>query len=42
MADDLATLGLRIESQDVQTANQRLDSLTEKAGQTKRATDALA
>lgn len=39
---DLASLGLRIESQEVETGNRRLDDLAVKAGKAERATDALA
>ncbi|MFN3858108.1 MAG: phage tail length tape measure family protein [Caulobacter sp.] len=38
---DLASLGLRIESQEVDTAERRLDGLTASAGRTERATEAL-
>lgn len=39
---DLATLGLRIESQEVATADQRLDALTASAGQAEAGVDSLA
>lgn len=38
---DLASLGLRIESQEVDTAERRLDGLTASAGRTERASEAL-
>jgi phage-related minor tail protein len=42
MSDDIASLGLRVQSQEVDTANQRLDQLPQKARAASKATDALA
>jgi phage-related minor tail protein len=42
MADDIATLGLRVESQGVDQANKGLNDLQGNAGKAQKATDALA